>query len=269
MMRDEAQFERWQTMAGLPAGDPERREVEKLLPSLPAPQREALAATMKDADRLRAELMRVQPPIGFEMGLLTIGLKNAAAAVHPWWRPTFSGSFGLKQAAAILLIVGTLTYLWWPSGDLPRARPLSEQKVRQIADWALENQTVPVDVNSSAPMTVLAALSDKHLPFNVDLPQPQEKLQLVGGGVCQFGSASVAFTRWQSSKDTFTLYQFDGKQAGVSNWFMPTTQCAEPGSKENRPHTVTLWPDLERNCTWALVTEKQEDAEAFGDVGCQ
>jgi hypothetical protein len=268
MMRDDAQFERWQTMAGLPAGDPERREVEKLLPSLPAPQRDALAATMKDADRLRSELMRVQPPVGFEIGLLTIGLKNAAAAVQPWWRPSLAGSFGLKQAAAILFVIGTLTYLWWPSGDLPRAMPLSDAKVQQISNWALQYRTAPVDVNSSAPTTVLAALSDKHLPFNVDLPHPEAQVKLIGGGVCRFGSANVAFTRWRSNQDTITLYQFDGKQAGVSNWFMPASQCAEQDTKDQHRYSVTIWPDPARNCTWALVTQKQEDAEAFSDVGC-
>jgi hypothetical protein len=266
MSGQEAQIEHLNELVNSPPGDPARKELEELLSKMDPAEQEIWLGMVKESDRLHAELISVDVPAGLDGRLLRIA--DAPAKKARWWRPGVLGPIGWKQAAALLMVIGVLTYLWWPSGEPVnvRPKPLDSELALKISNWALQNQMqASLDVRSADPETVKAALKAKNLPFPVSMLEPVGKLELTGGGVCRFGTAPAAYTQWKSGDEVYTLYQFDGSELGVPDDFQETEQSPDQNPQANANVRVKIWPGGGGLCTWALVTDTDSASNLFGE----
>jgi len=162
MSEQEAQFEHLNELVNSQPGEAARKELEELLSKMEPTEREIWLGMLRENDRLHAELMSVEVPAGLSGVLLRIA--DGSAKKARWWRPEVLGPIGWKQAAALLMVIGVLTYLWWPSGEPAnvRPKPLDSELAMKISNWALQNQMqASLDVRSADPETVRAALKAK------------------------------------------------------------------------------------------------------------
>jgi hypothetical protein len=82
-------------------------------------------------------------------------------------------------------------------------------------------------------------------------------LNLRGGGVFNYQSSPVVFTRWAGNGVNYTLYQFDPHSLGVPPLFAKMIDTVASAQR------VVLWPGANGACTWALVLENAKAANPF------
>jgi hypothetical protein len=251
------QFLTWQELAQLPSSDPRRREFEERLSVFPAAERAYWIELLAESDRNYASLAGSQLEAIVQQQLLDI--PNTHPSVSLWQR-VFGGQVGwVRYAAAIVLVVGIVRIAMWaiqPAYE-PQVPQLNQQLADNISQMAVAHESTPMLVESSDPTTVANGLMKQNLPFTPAVLQPTTPLNLRGGGVFNYQSIPVAFTRWSGNGVNYTLYQFDPQSLGVPPQFIKMVDNVSPAQR------VVLWAGAKGACTWALVLENQKAINPF------
>jgi len=248
-------------LAALPRTDPRRQE--HLLSLAGDPQaRAACEKVFAEADLLRAHLAATPVPGDLESRLMAI-------AATPR-RPAF---FALPSAsrlavALVLLCAAVVLRLLWPHPELPAQLTDAVARPAALLACTIHQAPPPLKITSSNIHDVESALKtdSTNMPFPISVLTPREKVTLVGGGLCNFGSHQAVFTRWQNATGLVcTLYQFDGKDFHIPPTFV-RTQLNLPAPPGHDPYRVVLWPSPDGVCTWAVVLENSKSPDAFSAV---
>jgi hypothetical protein len=280
MIEQQSNFDRNFELANLPAGDPARRKFEAEIVSMPSEQRALWLGVLRETDELRDQLNQVKLPIAFEQRLLHIPRdleleyqprKSLPSRWSVWnanWMPLFlrQPANWLHVAAGILFLIGFSAYQLWPADW--KSHPLNDRLAHQIARSAVQiHKAQPkLEVVSSDVVRLQSVLASHKLPFEVVVFQPLPKLDLRGGGVCDFDGAPAVYSRWQGAGVTYTVYQFAGPKLGVPDLFFPTTSKPRETWDSTHHYRVVIWRGDENKSTWAVVMENDEVPDVFSMV---
>lgn len=248
----------WHELAALDPSDPRRRAFEDQLECYPADERAHWIEVLANSDRLYTQMMTPQMDKDLEEKLLaipdapmSISKGESAARKQPIW----------VRYAAVFLLIGSIVYGFYAYNQYENSLPavaLNQQLADTIAQMAVSNQAAPVTIDSSDPNVVQKEFGKADLPFTPAVLHPSAPLALQGGGVVYYQSHPIAFTRWNGSGVTYTLYQFAPKALDVPRKFMRMTDSVS----SNR---VVLWPGANGACTWALVLNTNKARDYFSD----
>jgi len=230
-------------VAALESDDPERQAVvRRVAEAGPALEREWLAL-LREQERLRLALFRVDPPAGLHESLRRIPRE---APRRRTFRLAVVGST-LAAAAALLLAVSLLI-----QGP---AAPVEPDRFARVADLTLQRHLADpaVSVRSADYQQVEQALAD-HLPYPTAVPRLGEGFTLIGGGKISLAGKPAVYTRWLHEGKPCSLYQ-----VCASDFDLPTAfgrkvvepQFAQLESLEQQGYRVMFWSD--NQCVYALV----------------
>ena len=169
-------------------------------------------------------------------------------------------------AASLIFLVGLAAYLLWPTDWRPS--PLSASLANEIARRAVEIHESPgtPQLASSDVAHLEKTLADYKLPFQVVFFNPEQKMTLRGGGVCDFEGAPAVYTRWQADGVNYTVYQFEGTKLGIPDLFPPTTAVPRDLWHGSHHYRVVIWRGPDEQSNWAVVMESDAAHDVFSEV---
>jgi len=262
------QSERLLELANLPATSLDRQVMQTQVSLTSGVEREYWLSYLAETDRLYEELARVQPPQGLAERLLR--LPDGKEAPLPWHKRPVPMDW--KAVAAILILaVGLVFYLNFNSGPKrPAPIPVLDESIgTPIAEEAIQfHQFNPtMEVASADARQVTDVLAAHQFSFPVMVLQPYDnKIKLVGGGVCDLGGTHAVYTRYNDGKFTYTVFEFDGSKIGIPASFQRTVETPPVFAKNGDHYRVVLWPGQEGKCTWALVLESDAARDQFSQM---
>jgi hypothetical protein len=167
----------------------------------------------------------------------------------------------MHYAATVLLLIGMGWYvnsqLQTKHGHPPVVSMLNPQLADAMSHMAIDHESAPLQINSSDPAVVQQALAKQNLSFTPMILQPSAKLALRGGGVFNFKSAKVVFTRWSGDGVDYTLYQLDPYQIGAPLTFPKVVDTT------STPQRVVIWSGTYGPCTWVLALNNDKAVDHF------
>lgn len=207
----------------LPAGDPLRSEVERVV-QRSGPAAQATWAELLEEDRtLRRLLGEIRAPVGLVSRLLSLP-DSAAEARRRRRRRSL-----LTVAAAACVLIMVL------AGSALMHRHVESTRITEVAQLAIANFLHDDHVTEVTDDRVdLGGRLSRVLPFTVRLPDLGAEFSLRGGRKCALGPLPVAYASWQGPDGTYALYQMVAADHGV------------PRDLEARLVEVTCGPDDER-----------------------
>lgn len=246
----------------LPPDSPARKSFEAQLQGADPQQRQFWRDMMNETDRLRGQIADVQMPASLAAKLRQIPESSPPSA---WWELIAARQFGWKtMITAAAITVAVASYFFWPV-EPSRPTVLNDDLALAISKDAVDNHEaqLPLAVSSADAAVVQAQLQSRAGAFPVAVLQPRAKLNLEGGGICDFHGTPAVFTRWQGDGVEYTVYQFDGKKLGVPSQFVRTLEVNKSLWHDAHHDSVVLWPGSEGKCTWALVLETESAKDDF------
>jgi len=194
----EALRRRMAEAAALPAHDEHRLAVAReVLEAGDWAEAEWLELIRED-ERLRLELLRVPPPTGMIERLRQIPREAPPVGIH-WLRRAGSA------AAALLLGIGL-----WLAVQQRAQNPSLDGRFQQLGLLAINHHNHHTPLGPSirgSDRFRLAAVLDRRLHYDIDLPDLGGDFELLGVSVCKLGAHPVACTQWRKGDRTYTLLQ--------------------------------------------------------------
>lgn len=227
--------------AALPHDDPQRLDVVREIGRSRGPLEREWLELVREDERLRLELARVEPPAHLQQRLLAIS--REARSGQRWFR---RASRWLYAAAAALVLAGFMT--WGTLAYQSRARVArSLDQVATLTMACHESEPQLSIVTSDWQDIWSATHTAVHYP--VDRPMLDPAFQLMGGKVMTLGGSKMIYTRWQKDGRVYSLHQLCGKEFGLPLGI--PRQEVRPGSLSKARCRVIVW--TENHCDYALV----------------
>ncbi|MBI1367103.1 MAG: hypothetical protein GC162_00465 [Planctomycetes bacterium] len=197
-------------------------------------------------ERLRLDLMRVQPPVALEQRL-----KNLLESPEAFDRGRWSIGRGTQRAlivlAAMVLLAATL---WLGFGWLTPAG--AEDRFEDFSIAAVEHQLMhrPMIVETSNPMELQRLLMGTvAFPFHVPDLRPQG-YTLIGARPCHINGRDVIQSHWMRDGKVYSLYIFCPPDFQLPDRFDRRTLTA-PIGRSSQSLQIVLWSD--DHCGFALM----------------
>jgi hypothetical protein len=253
-------------LAQLPPTHPDRAKLEAQLALMEPAVQQRWRGILWETDALHLELARVHIPIDLEERLLLIPASRAARPGR--WQRILAGTTNWKSLAAGLLIaVGVLAYIFWPTSAPPPSplQALDAPLADKIATLAIQHcqGQASLEISSSDAGKVLAVLASHHLPITAAVRAPRPNFVLVGGGACDFGGGHALYTSWHVNNQNYTLFQFNGKDLCVPSAFLKTMTTPTLLGKSMPHDRVVIWPGDGQTGDWVLVLQGDAAQDAY------
>ncbi len=246
--QDQPLTERMEHAAALPPEHPVRYALTVELARADAETQRQWLDLLRDDERLRLNMHRVDAPASLSNALEEIPDQAPTAGRIGW---SILRRASLALAAAVLLAVGLTITVNVPDWTF-------DHTTRRIAAAAMTTHTVrPQLTVQTASSEQLVERFNEHLHFKPRLPA-MEGFTLVGGAISQIEGRPVLLSRWTRDGRSYSLYQFCNKDFDLSNDFDRTILCPFAGEKPGDPCRVILW--TEGHCAYALADETGEYA---------
>jgi hypothetical protein len=240
---------RMEEVAALPHEAPDRQAVLRLVSQIEGTLEQEWLDLIREDERLRLGLARVNAPPELEQRLLAIPRQS-----RPRSRWLISRSRWLSAAAAIVVVVLAVGAV-----VVTRSHRL-ERTLDDIATLTMaSHDSQPQLTVTSSDWDAVKATVNGALYFPVDRPTLDPSFKLIGGRVIKLAGASMMYTRWERGGKIYSLYQFCGKDFGlhaplprqvIDRKLTPKTRC-----------NVTVW--TEGHCDYAFVAD-EDPAPAHG-----
>jgi hypothetical protein len=267
MIEELDQFDRFYPLAQLPADAPARRQLEAELAMLEPSLRAQWDSILQETDQLRAAVAHGALPPALQLSLANIPLSHPPLPPLPWWKNVLKQPVGwMHLTTCALVAVALLAWINWPASPPAPPQPLDDQTAQCIATFALANHAHPaLLVASDDPAKVQQVLASQSTGLDPAMPEPTQKMLLLGGGATHLGGANVLFTRWQLGPTTYTLYELDGKPLGLPPSFAETVATPHASGAATNSYRVMIWPAAGGADIWALVLESDSAPNYFMD----
>ena len=262
-----AQSQQFSELAQLPASDPRRKGFEESLGKLTPAERDHWLAVLRETDQLYADVADVSVPRDLQSRLMRIA--DEPRTVSRWrqlLQMRLTGPSAAFAAMAAVVVVAVAGYLFYqPVPPLPPiSHPLDDAMAMNIATRAITaDAAATLAISSDDPAKVQSALNSGSYTFPVMMLKPRANLALQGGGMADLGGSPAVFTRWKGDGVNYTLFEFDGKTAGMPAAFQKTTEAPKESAQDKAQHRVVLWAGPQGACAWALVMDSDTGADVF------
>ncbi len=257
--------ERMSEAAALPPHDPRRLEVSREVVTAGEAMEQKWLEMIAEDERLRLELLHVEPPVGMQERLLNLPDQTVA----PPWR---LGWLSVARAAAIAGLIGLGVWaLTGPQDPLlisthPGAstqNPDPDQQVRQqisslgraaldhVAKHAKHPHHLKLASNDAA---ALEKDLNRKVNFQVRIPRLSGGYALVGANICRIQNIDAICTHWTKNGQRYTLIQFCQGQCALPAEFQKqiVTDDHQPYRPDESPQAI-FWS--ENTIAYALVPE--------------
>lgn len=226
-------------VAALSHDDPQRQAlVQQISEVNGALEREWLELIHAD-EQLRIDLARATPPPGLEERLLAIPGQAGLRGRGRWiLRP----SHWLSALAAVLVIA---VALWSLTGVTKQREARAIDLVATVTLASHESEPELAIVSSD--WNAIRSAFQQSVYYPLDLPTLDTNLTLTGAKMINLAGNTMVHTRWERGSQRYSLYQFCGKDFGLSGPL--PRQEVKPASKSNAK--VIVW--TEKHCDYALV----------------
>lgn len=239
---------RMEEVAALPPEHPDRQAVVREISAIDGQLEREWLELLRHDEQMRLELGRLDPPPGFEERLLKI------PAQHAQRRSWFSLSRRSLAALAAMVVIGALGALaFFASSRAGRAEVVSEFASLAMASHESRPELSVV----SSDWQVLEAKLQDGLPYDIQRPQLDGGMELVGGKVTTLAGKPVVYTRWKAGGKTYSLYQFCAKDFGIRGALERQTVTPKVGGGGHCE--VIVW--TEAHCDYALVVEGDQSGQ--------
>lgn len=228
---------------------PDRQALLREISGIDGPLEREWLDLLREDERLRLELARVDPPPGLEERLLAI------AREHPPRRRRWLLRWLAPLAAVVVVGLG----VWVAITAVRQQR--QEAALREFAVLAVAGDERRPELTVTTPdwQVVRASLQDQ-FPRSLDRPTELDpSLSLVGGRAIMLAGNRVLYTRWQAPDGrNCSLYVFCATDFGLRRPLerRTITPRVSPGGRVQ----VLLW--TEGHCDYALVLEQVDATEA-------
>lgn len=240
---DESLHERMARAAALGPDHPLRHAITVEIAQADEPTQRDWLDLLRDDERLRLNLHRVEIPASLATAL--DGIPDQAPVAGRIGR-SFRRHAPLALAAMVLLALGLTVALSLPGRMFDR----TTQRIARAAMTTHAAQPV-LTVRTDDPDQLIARLAD-HMHIALRMPN-MEGFALVGGAVSQIDGKHVLLSRWTRDGRSYSLYQFCSKDFGLSDDFDRRILCPFAGENPDDPCRVIVW--TEGHCAYALADE--------------
>ncbi len=243
---------RMEEVAALPHEAPQRQAIVRQISQIDGGLEQEWLELVREDERLRLELSRVDPPQDLSQRLLAIPEQS-----RPRRRWLFLPRSLWVPAVAAVLVVAVGVWAIVTTRSHQHQRTLDDIAALTMAS----HETQPQLAITTGDWDTVKASVRGDLYFPVDRPKLDPSFKLIGGRVVKLAGASMVYTRWQSGGKFYSLYQFCGKEFGlnapvprqvIKRRLTPKTRCK-----------VTVW--TEDHCDYALVADGDTPPARAGD----
>ena len=254
-MSQDLEFEHFRRLMGesacLPEDDPQRqRVVREVLARGPAAEQQWLAL-LRDDERLRLALRRVDPPADLEQRLLAIP-DQAPVPTAGWRRRLGLVAMGLAAAVVVGLVLWQVVVIS-PGGQAGRVPDpvITDAKQRFIAlAVRLHEQAPPLSVETSQPGRIETELAG-YLPAPIQVPSLGEEYVLVGAVATTLNGRRVVVTRWRHEDQDCSLYQFCPGEFDLPMGMPSEEFVTSIDSDGKHQYRIKLWSH--KHCAYVLM----------------
>ena len=260
--------QRMSEAAALPAHDPLRLEVSREVVAAGETMERLWLEMVAEDERLRLELLHVQPPVGLQQRLRQLP-EGETTTGFPG--PIGLATFARAAAVAALVALGAWALLG-PDAFVRRGGPISvnsdppssEKTVRRIQTLGQAtldhvahhhvrhpNILKKVSGNAEALQRDLNAAVD----FEVRIPNLGKDYRLLGANLCRIEGVEAVCTHWVKNGQRYTLVQFRRDQCDLPAVFkkqLVTPDDTRPYRPDALPQAI-FWS--EDSIAYALVPE--------------
>lgn len=236
----------------LPHEHPERQALVREISGVDGPLEQEWLDLLREDERMRLELARVNPPPWLEERLLAIPGQH-----HPRAKTWL---FRWMGAMAAVLVVGL--GVWWAV-----AAARTHEQSAALEDFAL--LAIAADDGRPALSVTTSDWQALHVALEGEVPYPLQRpaklspgLRLIGGKAMTLAGHKVVYTRCQADGKTYSLYQFCAPDFGLRRPL--ERRAVAPRVSQSGQSRVIVWS--EGHCDYALVVEEGDvqAANAFG-----
>lgn len=243
---------RMEEAAALPHEAPQRLAIVREISQIDVSLEQEWLELIREDERLRLELARVQPAPDLAQRLLAI--PDQSRPRRRW--PSPPKSLWLSAVAAMLIVAGTAVFV------MTSRSHRFQRRLDDIATLTMaSHDTQPQLAITTDDWNAVKASVQTALYYPVDRPKLDPSFKLIGGGIVKLAGASMMYTRWERGGKLYSLYQFCGKEFGlhaplarqvIERKLTPKTRC-----------NVTVW--TEGHCDYALVSDEDPNPARGGE----
>ncbi|MEX2670730.1 MAG: hypothetical protein WD294_01330 [Phycisphaeraceae bacterium] len=235
----------------LPAEDAERQQLYREILEAGDWAREHWLELVQHDERMRLELLDVEPPSGMADRLRALAEAGPEASLPKRTDgPILSRRRWLGMAASVAALASAGSVLWFSE-----SRGSLDARFHQLGEAVHAHHALPHPVSfaSSDPEQVAAHFAGS-FAWDVRMPTMGRGYALDGAKVCELAGEPVLCTQWRDGQQQrYTVFQFCAPDHNLPPTFDRRT--VEAAGR----HIVTFW--TEAHCAYVMTSDHQHSAE--------
>ena len=236
----------------LPPGDPVRQQMCCEVVEAGEWARQYWLELVRSDEKLRLELLDVEPPAGMEQRLRSLADEPAGSEPSRVARgPLLSrrGLLGMAASVAALASVGSVAWL--------REGRSLEARFAHLGEAVGSHHAHPhaVDLATSDPTQAVAHFAGA-FEWDVRLPTMDASYEFIGASRCRLNGEPVLCTQWNDRDGRrYSIFQFCAPDHGLPEQFdRRTVEVPMAGSRRGE---VTFW--TEAHCAYVMIPDPPAD----------